>query len=53
MLKIDVHPKVASERAVHSTVAFTLDICLHVLPGLQEDAAMKVDEVVSFALGKD
>ncbi len=53
LLKAGVHPKVASERAGHSSVAITLDIYSHVLPGLQEDAAMKVNEVVRTALDGD
>ena len=35
--------KVISERAGHSSVATTLDIYGHVLPGMQEAAALKVD----------
>lgn len=44
MLKSGVHPKVASERLGHSQVGITLDLYSHVLPGMQEDAAAKVDE---------
>ncbi len=43
LLKAGVHPKVASERAGHSSVAFTMDVYSHVLPGLQEDAAERID----------
>ncbi len=38
-----VHPKVASERAGHASVGITLDLYSHVLPGLQEDAANRID----------
>ena len=44
MLKQGIHPKIVSERLVHSSVAMTLDIYSHVLPGLQEAAARKFEE---------
>ena len=44
MLKQGIHPKIVSERLVHSSVAKTLDIYSHVLPGLQEAAARKFEE---------
>ena len=43
LLSSGVHPKVASERLGHSRVGITLDRYSHVLPGMQEDAAAKVD----------
>ena len=43
MLAEGVHPKIASERAGHASVAITLDVYSHVIPGMQEDAAMKID----------
>jgi integrase len=43
LLRANIHPKVASERAGHSSVGFTLDRYSHVVPGLQEDAAMRID----------
>ncbi len=43
LLAAGVHPKVASERAGHASVSFTLDTYSHVLPGLQEDAAERID----------
>ena len=51
MLKGNVHPKVVSERLGHSSVAFTLDTYSHVLPGLQEVAARRFDEVLEQAAG--
>jgi len=41
MLKEGVHPKVVSERLGHASVVITLDTYSHVLPGLQEEAALK------------
>ena len=46
LLKAGVHPKVVSERLGHASVAITLDIYSHVLPGLQEAAAKRFDEVI-------
>lgn len=43
LLAAGVHPKVAQERLGHSTIAITLDLYSHVMPGMQEDAAEKVD----------
>src|SRR4029079_4056495 len=41
LLRQGVHPKVVSERLGHSTVGITLDVYSHVLPGIQEEAAMR------------
>lgn len=43
LLREGVHPKIASERAGHSSVAITLDTYSHVVAGLQEDAALRID----------
>ncbi len=50
LLSNGVHPKVASERLGRSKVGITLD--LHVLPGMQEDAAARVDDALSEAIQK-
>jgi integrase len=52
MLASGVHPKVASERLGHSRVGITLDLYSHVLPGMQEDAAARVDEAFQIAQKK-
>ena len=44
------HPKVASERAGHSSVATTLDLSSHVTENLQREAAEKVDMAMRKAL---
>jgi integrase len=49
MLAAGIHPKVASERLGHSRVGITLDLYSHVLPGMQEDAAARVDEAFQIA----
>lgn len=52
LLASGVHPKVASERLGHSRVGVTLDLYSHVLPGMQEDAASRVDEALRLAIEK-
>lgn len=46
LLRAGVHGKVVSERLGHASVAFTLDTYSHVLPGLQENAAEKLDTMI-------
>ena len=43
LLREGVHPKIASERAGHASVAITMDVYSHAVPGLQEDAALRID----------
>jgi integrase len=50
LLLANVHPKVASERAGHSRVGFTLDRYSHCIPSLQEDAAARIDAGLSKVL---
>ena len=52
LLKEGIHPKVAQERLGHATIAVTLDLYSHVMPGMQEDAALRVDNALRAALGK-
>lgn len=52
LLASGVHPKVASERLGHSKIGITLDLYSHVLPGMQEDAAARVDGALRVALEK-
>jgi integrase len=42
-----VHPKVVSERLGHASVNITLDTYSHLLPGLQEAAALALDSVLA------
>lgn len=44
MLQQGVHPKIVQERLGHATIAVTLDTYSHVLPGLQEAAALRFDQ---------
>jgi integrase len=52
LLRANIHPKVASERAGHSRVGFTLDRYSHVVPGLQEEAAMRIDAALHKVLAR-
>jgi integrase len=47
-----VNPKIVNERLGHSTVGITLDSYSHVLPGMQEQAATKVDSALRDAIQK-
>ncbi|MBN1370440.1 MAG: tyrosine-type recombinase/integrase [Anaerolineaceae bacterium] len=56
LLQQNVHPKVVQERLGHSDISLTLNTYSHVVPGMQEEAADKMDELltmtdVSDALG--
>ncbi|HHW15667.1 MAG TPA: site-specific integrase [Firmicutes bacterium] len=46
LLKQGVHPKIVSERLGHSSITITLDTYSHVVPGLQEQAAAKIEELI-------
>jgi integrase len=50
LLSSGVHPKVASERLGHSKIGITLDLYSHVLPGMQADAAARVDDALRAAI---
>lgn len=47
MLQQGVHPKVVQERLGHSTISLTLDTYSHVIPSMQEEAAEKMDELLT------
>jgi integrase len=52
LLRAGVHPKVVSERAGHSSVAFTLQRYAHALPDMQQDAADQTQRLVGGLLTK-
>jgi len=43
LLTAGVHPKVVFERLGHASIGITLDAYSHVMPGMQEEAAEKID----------
>ena len=47
MLQQGIHPKVVQERLGHSNISLTLDTYSHVLPSMQEEAADKIDELLT------
>ncbi|HYJ44417.1 MAG TPA: tyrosine-type recombinase/integrase, partial [Xanthobacteraceae bacterium] len=52
LLLAGVHPKVVQERLGHASIQITLDTYSHVMPGMQEDAAVRVDAALRAAIGK-
>ncbi len=50
LLRLGIPAKVVSERLGHSTIGITLDTYSHVLPGMQEEAAHKVDLALRTAI---
>ena len=48
-LAAGVNPKIVSERLGHSTIAVTMDTYSHVLPGMQEEAAQAVEDLLEEA----
>ncbi|MGP8081150.1 MAG: tyrosine-type recombinase/integrase [Dehalococcoidales bacterium] len=45
LLKQGVHPKVVQERLGHSSIQVTLDTYSHVVPGMQQMAASRLDDI--------
>jgi integrase len=50
LLRVGVHPKIVSERLGHASIAITMDSCSHAIPGLQEDAAQRIDAALWSAM---
>ena len=50
MMSFGVNPKVVSEMLGHSTIATTMDIYSHVLPGMQEEAARRINTALRSAI---
>jgi len=50
LLRQEVHPKIVSERLGHSSVAITPDFYSHMMPGMQEDAAPRLDVSLGAAI---
>jgi integrase len=47
MLKEKINPRIVQARLGHSSVSLTLDTYSHVLEGMQEEAAIKLDQLLS------
>jgi integrase len=52
LLRAGISPKVISERLGHAKVGFTLEVYSHLLPGMQEEAAQRMDTGLRAALEK-
>lgn len=52
LLASGVHPKIAQERLGHANIGTTLDLYSHVMPGMQTDAASRVDVALRAAIDK-
>ena len=48
-LTAGINPQTVAERLGHASVVITLDTYSHVLPGLQEEAAQAVEDLLSQA----
>lgn len=46
MLKAGIHPKIVQERLGHSSISITLDTYSHMMPGSQQEAAARFEEVL-------
>jgi len=49
LLRDGIYVKVVSERLGHANVAITLDTYAHVLPGMQGEAAARLDSIMAKA----
>ncbi|MDI3509118.1 MAG: hypothetical protein PWP55_1310 [Clostridiales bacterium] len=47
LLEQGVHPEVVQERIGHSSITITLDTYSHLVPNLQQEAAQKIDDMLS------
>jgi integrase len=46
-LQQGIHPKIVQERLGHADISLTLNTYSHVMHGMQEEAAIKLDEVLT------
>ncbi len=53
MLQANINPKIVSERLGHANIGITLDIYSHVLPGMQEAAAEKFEQLFEAGAGEN
>jgi integrase len=52
LLMANVHPKIVQERLGHANIATTMDLYTHVMPGMQYEAASRVDAALRAAINK-
>jgi integrase len=46
LLAMGIHPKITQEMLGHSNIAMTMDVYSHVLPGMQQEAIDRLNEVM-------
>jgi len=46
MFAMEIHPKIVQELLGYSTISITMDIYSHMLPGMQQEAVKKLDQVL-------
>ena len=46
LLSLGIHPKVVQELLGHTQISITMDVYSHMLPGMQQDAIGKLNEVL-------
>ncbi|SVE63234.1 uncharacterized protein METZ01_LOCUS516088 [marine metagenome] len=51
LLSANVHPAVVQSALGHSSISITIDTYSHVMPGLEEADARRIDEVLKQAIG--
>jgi integrase len=49
MLQEGIHPKIVQERLGHAQIYITMDTYSHVLPAMQDEAAKKMDELITLS----
>jgi site-specific recombinase XerD len=52
LLAAGIHPKIAQERLGYSSVAVTIDLYSHVIPGMQAEAVNRIDAVLQEAINR-
>jgi integrase len=53
LLAANIHPKVVQERLGHASIALTLDLYSHTVPGMQEEAAASADSLMRAAIKRN
>jgi integrase len=51
LLAAGVHPKIVKERFGHSSIVLTLDTYSHLIPGIQNIAPEKMDDILKVTPG--
>jgi integrase len=52
LLTANIHPAIVQQALGHSSINLTIDTYSHVMPGIEEAAARKIDEVIGSEVRK-